>query len=104
MKIIKIGLSIIVVAAITFFVIRTFVTTDNLDEIQQTSNPFINKIQQEIKALQLKPENKFCKDYYNEVAYHIDDYHRNHRLGKSNVENDQWNDNLSKQLYAAYAD
>lgn len=104
MKIIKISLALIVVAAITFFVIRSFVSTDKVSEIQQSEDPFVAKIQQEITVLELKPDNKFCKDYYNEVAYHIDDYHKNGRLGKSTLENDQWKENLSKQLYAAYAD
>lgn len=104
MRTIKISLAVIVVAAIVFFVIRSFVTTDKVDEIRQSDNPFVDKIQQEIKALELKPDTKFCKDYYNEVAYHIDDYHKNGRLGKSTLENNQWKENLSKQLYAAYAD
>jgi hypothetical protein len=85
-------------------VIRSFVTTDKVDEIQQSENSFVNKIQQEIKAFQLKPDNKFCKDYYIEVAYHIDDYHKNGRLGQSTMENDQWKENLTRQLYAAYTD
>lgn len=104
MKAIKISLAVIVVATITFFVIRSFVSTDQVGEIQQSGNPFTDRILQEIKALQLKPDNKFCKEYYTEVAYHIDDNHKNSRLGKSKLENDQWKENLSKQLYAAYID
>ncbi|MBK7181457.1 MAG: hypothetical protein IPH89_00190 [Bacteroidetes bacterium] len=104
MKTLKISLALIVVAAITFFVIRSFVAPDKVEEIKSSGNPFIDKIQQEIKTLQLKPENKFCKEYYTEVSYHIDDYHKNSRLGKSKLENDQWKENLSKQLYAAYTD
>ncbi|MBK8300413.1 MAG: hypothetical protein IPK90_08185 [Chitinophagaceae bacterium] len=104
MKAIKISLAVIVVAALAFFVIRSCVATDKVGEIKSSGNQSIDKIQQEIKALQQKPENKFCKDYYNEVAYHIDDYHKNNRLGKSTLENDQWKESLSKQLYAAYAD
>ena len=104
MKTIKISLVLIVVAAIAFFVIRSFNTTDKVEEIKSSGNPFIDKIQQEIKALQQKPENKFCKEYYSEVAYRIDDYHKNNRLGKSTLENNQWKENLSKQLYAAYTD
>lgn len=104
MRKIKISLAVIVVGAITFFVLRSFVNTNKVDEIKSSVNPFINKIQQEIKALQLKPENKFCKEYYAEVAYHIDDYHKNNRLGKSKLENNQWKENLSKQLYTAYSD
>ncbi len=102
MKTIKISLAVIVLAAITFFVIRSFVTTEMVDEIKQSGNPFVDKIQQKIKALQQKPENKFCKEYYNEVAYQIDDFYKNSRLGKSKLENNQWKENLSKQLYAAY--
>jgi hypothetical protein len=104
MRTIKISLAVIVVAAIVFFVIRSFVTTDKVEEIKSSGNPFIDKIQQEIKTLQQKPENNFCREYYREVAYHIDDYHKNSRLGKSKLENDQWKENLSKQLYAAYTD
>lgn len=104
MKTLKISLAVIVVAVIAFFVIRSFVTTDKVGVIQQSGNPFIDKILQEIKALQIKPESNFCKEYYTEVAYHIDDYHKNGRLGKSTLENNQWKENLSKQLYAAYAE
>ncbi len=104
MKTLKIGLFIIVVAAIVFFVIRSFIAVDKPPEIQLSGNAFIDKIQQEIKAIEAKPESKFCKDFYSEVAYHIDDYHKNNRLGKSKLENDQWKENLSKQLYAAYSD
>jgi hypothetical protein len=104
MKKLKISLSVFVVAAIAFFVIRSFITTDKVGEIQQTGNPFVDKIQQEIKALQTKPENKFCKEYYNEISYHIEDYHKNNRLDKNKFENNQWKETLSKQLYAAYTD
>lgn len=104
MRTIKISLAVFVVAAIVFFVIRSFVTPDPVDVIPQNDNPFVDNIQQEIKALQVKPENNFCKDYYTQVLYHIDDSHKNNRLGKDKSENDQWKENLSKQLYAAYTD
>jgi hypothetical protein len=104
MKSIKIGLAVIVVAAIAFFVNRSFIKIDKVGEIQQSGNTFVNKIQQEIKILQQKPDMVFSKDYYNEIAYHIDDYYKQGRLGKNALENDQWKENLSKQLYAAYTD
>ncbi|MFY7937515.1 MAG: hypothetical protein ACOVOQ_09060 [Flavobacterium sp.] len=104
MKTIKITLSIIVVITITFFVIRSFSPTVKPGEIQQSGNPFIDKIQREIKALQLIPENKLCNNCYRELVYHLDDYHKNSKLGKTKLENDQWKDNLSKLLYAAYTD
>jgi hypothetical protein len=93
-----------VIAAIIFFVNRSFVTTEKVDEIKQSGNPFVDKIQQEIKTLQVKPENRFCKEYFAQIAYHVDDSYRNQRLGKSKLENEQWKEILSKQLYAAYTD
>jgi hypothetical protein len=104
MKTLKITLSIIVAATITLFVIRSFSPTAKPGEIQQNGNPFIDKIQQEIKAIQLIQENKLCNNCYTDVVYHLDDYHKNNRLGKSKLENDQWKDNLSKLLYAEYTD
>ena len=104
MKTIKISLAVIVVSIITFFSIRSFVTTERVGDIQKTGNPFVDKIQLEIKELKQKPENKFCKEFYAEVVYHLDDYHKSGRLGKNTFENNRWKENLSKQLYAAYTD
>jgi hypothetical protein len=104
MKIIKISIAVIVVAIITFFAIRSCETTGKVGAIQQSGNPFVDKIQQEIAKLKIKPDNQFCKEFYAEVVYHIDEYHRDNRLGKSTLENNQWKENLAKQLYAAYSD
>ena len=104
MKAIKISLVVIVISTISFFVIRSLVSTDNVGDIQQSGNLFVDKIRLEIKGLQEKSENKFCNEYYTEVAYHIDDYHKNGKFGQNKLENDQWKENLSKQLYASYSD
>lgn len=104
MRILKIFLVVTVIAAISFFVIRSVITTDKVGEVKSTGNPFIDKIQQEISSLKLKPDNKFCREYYSEIAYHLEDYHKSNRLGKSPLENDQWKENLSKLLYGAYTD
>lgn len=103
MKVLKITLIIITIASISFFIIKTFVKIDKVGEIKQTGNPFIDKIQQEIKAIKLKPENKFCKDFYNEIVYHIEDYYKSNRLGKSASENEKWKEILSKQLFTVYS-
>lgn len=105
MKTVKISLILIVVTTITFFVVRSITTPDEVGVVVKPSeNPFIDTIQQAIKTLKHKPQNMFCKDYYMEVDYRINELHKDGRLGKGKNENDQWKDNLSKQLYAAYAD
>lgn len=65
----------------------------------------------EIEQLKAKPDNKFCKDYYKEVASHINEFCKPFpptypygRFGKTKSENDQWKENLEKTLYAAYVD
>lgn len=103
-KAIKISLAVIVIIAIAFFVIRSFVKIEEVGEIQKSDNPFINKIQQEIIAIRQKPENTFCKDVYEIADYHINDNHQHNRFGKNTIENDQWKDILSKELYATYSD
>lgn len=104
MKALKISLSVIVAAAISFFVIRSLVKTPDIVDIPPTDNPFVNKIQLEIKELKAKSENSFCNQYYNTVAYHIDDYYKNNRLGQNKLKNNQWKEILTKQLYASYTD
>lgn len=103
MRVIKISLVVIVIAAIVFFVFRSCVTTDKIGEIQKGDNPFVNKILEEIKELGNKPDSRFCKDFYEQVVYHIDYDYKDNRFGKSKLENDQIKQNLAKQLYAVYA-
>jgi hypothetical protein len=67
-------------------------------------NQFTRRIEQEIDSLGKWPDSKFCKDFYKEAGYHIDDYYEQGRLGNTPSENDQWKENLTKNLYSAYAD
>jgi hypothetical protein len=103
MKAVKISLAVIVVAVIVFFVIRSLVTTGEVEQIDLLQNQFTKRIEQEIESLGHLPDNKFCKDFYNEVGYHISDYHKQGRLSNNPSENNQWRENLSKELYSAYA-
>jgi hypothetical protein len=102
MKAFKISLSVIVVAAIAFFVIQSIVNTGKTGEISLPENHFTNRITQEIDSLGKLPENKFCKDFYREVSYHIDDYAKQGRLGANESENKQWKEHLTKNAYSAY--
>jgi DNA repair ATPase RecN len=65
-------------------------------------NQFTKRIEQEIDSLGKWPDSKFCKDFYDEVAYHIDNYYNDGRLGQTASENEQWKENLTKNLYSAY--
>src|SRR5690606_30655080 len=99
-----ISLALIVMVAIVSFVIWSYLSTDKVGAVSASQNQFTAKIEQEIIELTHKPDNEFSKDYYNEVAYHIDDYHKNERLGSNQSENDQQKENLSQTLYSAYID
>jgi hypothetical protein len=102
MKAVKISLAVIVVAVIGFFVIQSVTTIDKVAEIDSRRNQFIERIEQEIDSLAGLSDSKFCKEFYNEVGYHIADYHKQERLGNNQLENDQWKEILSKNLFSVY--
>lgn len=110
MKAVKIILAIAVVGFIAFFVINSLEGTPTKPTVILAENQFRKKIESEITALSNLPNTKFCKDSYNGVNSLIDDYYKPHppqypygRLGKTQLENDQWKENYSKNLYSAYA-
>ena len=111
MKALKISLAVITIAAIAFFVIRSLVKLGDIGGISLPRNQFIERIVQEIDSLDKLPDNKFCKNFYNEVEYLINDFYKPTpptypygRLGKTQTENDQWKQNLLKNLYSSYTD
>ena len=113
MKALKIGLAVIVIAAIAFFLIRSGVidTIITGEEIPPPENQFRQCIEQEIDSLSKWPDSKFCKDFYREIAYLIDDYYTGNRLGYDpetktydSLANEQWKKNYTSDLYSAYAD
>ncbi|AOW11016.1 hypothetical protein [Flavobacterium gilvum] len=105
MKIIKISLAIAVIGLISFFVIKSLLGgSPEIKKVAPPVNPFTNSIEKEIINLSKLPENKFCKDKYNEVKYYIDDYFKSQLLGKNKFENNQWKEILSKNLYSVYTD
>jgi hypothetical protein len=114
MKVLKISLVVIVLSAIAVGIYQWSGKKpigpgedQPIEPIEQEidsigENQFIKKIKQEIDSIGKLPDNKFCKDFYKEVAYHIDDYHKENRLGQNQSENDQWKDILSIKLDTAY--
>lgn len=111
MKALKISLVVIVVAAISAGIYFWIQSINEPEKIKTSENQFTASIEMEIEQLKAKPDNKFCKDFYKEVAFHINEFckplpptHPYGRFGKTQSENDQWKENLEKMLYSAYVD
>jgi len=104
MKALKISLAVIAVTAIAVGIYMWIAGINPPPPPPPADNQFTKRIEQEIDSLGKLPDSKFCKDFYKEVEYHIEDYYKSGRLGKNQSENDQWKENLSKNLYSAYAD
>src|SRR5690554_2248911 len=110
MKAIKIGLAIVVIGAIAFFVIKSLGSTNELEEIPPSKNAFVERIKNEIGSIKTHPNSEFNKSIYTDIKYLIDDHYKPHppqhpygRLGETQGENDQRKDILSRDLYSAYA-
>ena len=111
MKTLKISLAVLVVAAMgtgVFFWLQNIHTPGG---IKPPENPFTKKIEQEIEQLKALPDNKFCKDFYKQIAFHIEDFYKPlppkypyGRYGGTQSANDQWKKNLESNLYSAYAE
>jgi len=111
MKAFKISLAAVVVLAIIIFVIWSLIDTGREGEIALPKNQFTERIENEINAISQHPDTKFCREAYDNVMYLIDDYYKPlpptypyGRYGNTQSENDQWKNNLTKNLYAVYAE
>lgn len=104
MKALKISLVVILVAAIGAGIFFGIQNIKEPEKVKESENQFTHKIEQQIDQLKTKPENKFCKDFYKEIASNINDFYNQNRFGNNQLENDQWKENLEKNLYSAYAE
>jgi hypothetical protein len=107
MKALKISLAVIVLAAIAVGICKwIYPPTDGEGGLTppppSVENQFTKRIEQEIASIGQLPDNKFCKDFYNEITYYINDYHKQNRLGPNRLGNDQMKDELSIKLDSAY--
>jgi hypothetical protein len=67
-------------------------------------NLYVQRIQNQIEALKLMSDSKFCPNTDREIQYRIYDYHKQGLLGNTtNGDNDRWKEILSKNLYAEYS-
>ena len=103
MKYIKIILVVIVVSVLCFFLFKWSGCTPTIGHYQAVSNSFDSGIQHEIDSLKNFPENVFCEKLYKEIQYKIDQDAKLSLLDSNQQNNDQQKENLSKNLYSAYA-
>lgn len=111
MKAIKIGLVIVVLAIIVFFIFRSCdnnpIETSEIVTIEKTH---YQKIEDSIKSIRALPINTFSKDKYEELRSLIEQWespappqHPYGRFGDTKSENDFNKNNLTSNLYAAYS-
>lgn len=107
MKYLKIILAILAVIGIGIAIYLGYTKTTDVDSIGLPENQFTRRISQEIKDISNKPDNHFCKDAYDIVKYHIDEYASQNRLGVDSTDisgNSQNQQFLFKTLYSTYAE
>lgn len=104
MRVLKITLLFVVISAIgagVYFWMQA--PPPDTTDPPAAENEFILKVEQKIGELKVKPHRMFCKDFYNEVAYLINEFYKQNRFGDDQLENDQRKENLEKELYSVYA-
>jgi hypothetical protein len=99
MKIVKIGLTVAVLAAMGIFIWRSTVTLPEVGEIPLPKNQFVERINQEIDSLSKMPINKPWEEFYKTIDYHISEGYENQRLGNNEEENEQMQKILSDKLF-----
>lgn len=103
MKAIKIILVIVVLAVISFFVYKWLDSSPVPPPPPSPKNLFTKRIEKEIDSLGRFSTKFFCPKLYQDILYHITDYHKQGLFGKSANDNEQWKDILQKNLYSVYA-
>lgn len=103
MKTRKIILFLTVVSVIALLVWGWRVVLAPLPVIKPPTNQFTARIEHEIDSLRKAHINVFCQQFYLDIQYRINEYHKQGFLGKTVKDNTQWRDILSKNLYSAYA-
>lgn len=104
MKALKISLITLGILIMLFGISKWYENLTPPPPTADAKDQFISKIEVEIQELSQISESKFGSDLYNEINYLIGEYHKEGRLGQSQLENDQERENLSKRLYSTYAD
>lgn len=107
MKTFKIILAILATIGLGIAIYIGYTKTTEIDVVGLPENQFTRRVNQEIIEISNMPVNQFCRDAYDIVEYHIDDYASINRLGADqndslgNRQNQQF---LCKILYSTYVD
>jgi hypothetical protein len=102
MKIVKISLVIVVIGIISFFVIKSLNGSSEKQIEPPKEKNSVPDIENEINNISRLTVNRFCKQEYNLVKYHIDQKYQSKLLGKNDYENKQSKERLSKDLFFTY--
>jgi ATP-dependent Lon protease len=104
MKALKISLAIIVIVAIGAGIFFWTQSINGTGEVKPPENQFAKEIKQKITQLKAMPDNKFCKAFYNTIAFNIAEFHKNKKFSQITSENDQYKGNFESMLYSTYAE
>lgn len=104
MKKIKISIIVIVVVAICAAISYWVESSEIVPNVKPPENPFTIKIEKEIADLKTKPNNQFCKEFYRQIAYNINQFYTQNRFDSIPSQNTAWKEILEKNLYAAYTE
>jgi hypothetical protein len=103
MKALKISLTLIVIAVFGAGIFFWIKNSKPVEKLEVPQNQFTEKIVLEIKQLKEKPDNVFCKEFYNTILFHINEFYKQKSFGKNQLENIQWKETLESNLYVAYS-
>lgn len=103
MKAAKIILASVVLTVICFFVGMWLVKISHPHAPRLPTNLFTDRITNEIDSLSRLPANNFCRSFYENIQFHINDYYNDKLFDSTDRNNTQWKEILSKNLYSAYA-
>ncbi|MBK8369783.1 MAG: hypothetical protein IPL20_00095 [Saprospiraceae bacterium] len=104
MKKFKIGLIVTVVAIICAGIFLWVQSVKPPEEVKTQENSFTIKIEKEITELKAKPDNQFCKQFYNQISFNINQFYTQNRFDSNSSRNTQWKEILEKKLYATYTE
>jgi len=107
-KILKIGLPIVVIAVLGFFVWKWIsgpgIYPPPHPEPPTQKSAFVDSVEAEIEAIKNMPDNKFCQPYYTSIKEEIAYNHNRGYFSDNATYNDQWNEILGRNLHSAYSD
>jgi hypothetical protein len=103
MKAFKIVLAVAVAGLIGFFVWKRIIGVKPPGDVRPETNQFTESIQAELDSLRKTSATVFCKEFYENILYHITDDHQHGYFAETDKDNDQWREIFLKDLFTVYA-